>query len=296
MRHTKIGLILAVSSLLSACGDSPEPTNTAADTQAKPVETQVKKYELGERRSLISEFPLQDLADPQQYRDTMQPLVLVDLYHSLRTNEENADDIAQSLTREHLGYEGFPSDFLDLLSRYGSSTDAFDKRDAAKAVVEAIKARKIDEGDRRVRVDFTSSEINLGPYDFERKGFPVDTMMFLPEQSEVPSSWDITGQYKYIKPHARSYVAIPPVNYKLGFENAGDLALLKVEDESAARLIEGNRGNVKISIYGSVVRAFRDYDFSGEKVTPKDTRYVVMQPQRVDLVDQKGNVLFTINL
>ncbi len=296
MRLTKIGLILAVSSLLSGCGDSPEPANTSSDSQAKPVEAQVKKDELGERRSLISEFPIQDLADPQHYRDTMQPLVLVDLYHSLRTNEESADDIAQSLTRQHLGYQGFPNDFLDLLSRYVSSTDAFDKRDAAKAVVDAIKVRKIDEADRRVRVDFTSSEINLGPYDFERKGFPVDTMMFLPERSEVPSTWDITGQYKYIKPHARSYVAIPPVNYKLGFEGAGDLALLKVEDESVARLIEENRSNLKVSIYGSVVRVFRDYDFSGGKATPKDTRYVIMQPQRVDLKDPKGNSLLTIEI
>lgn len=297
MRQTKIGLILAVSSLLAACGDSDTSIGQTAAPQTSPVATiapEAKKDELGDKRALLHDFEPLPLADLSLYRDSMQPLVLVDLYHSLTPSDEEAMDVAESMGYD-INYAGFPPNIIELVSRYRNTVDAFEKRDVAKALSDALQSRKVEPSDRRVRLEVTSAEFGLGSYDFDRKGFPVGSSLLRPETGEAPSSWAPMSANPYA-PRPRTYVAIPPSAYKLGFDKAEGLGFLKVEDEAVARVIESNIRTLKMVVYGSVTRIYRDYVFGVTPPKPKEDRYVIMQPQRADLVDVDGKVVFTVNL
>lgn len=294
MRQTKIGLILAVTTLLAACGDSATP-DKAASVQGTTQPAAVAKQDvLGDKRSLIHEYEPLPMAGLQLYKDSMSPFVLVDLYHTLTPGEEGDVDVADSMGYS-LDYEGFPPDIIDLVARYKATTDAFEQRDIAKALSAAVQGRKLDPSDRRLRLDFTSQEIALGSYDFDRKGFPVGATLFRPEPSEMPSSWAPLTANPYAA-QARTYISIPPGAYRLGFDKAEGLTFLKVEDEAVARVIESNLNSLRIAVYGSVVRVFRDYEFGVTPYKPKETRYVIIQPQRVELVDAGGKVVFTFDL
>lgn len=296
MRQTKIGLILVVTSLLAACGDSAAPDKTAtAPENAQPAAAAKQQDALAEMRALIHEFQPLPLADRQLYKDSMTPFTLVDLYHALSPGEEADVDVADSMGYS-LDYQGFPPNIIELVSRYKSTIDAFKMRDVAKELSAAVQSRNIAPPDRLLRLDFTSAEFALDSYDFERKGFPAHSSLLRPEPSDVPSSWATPNLNPYAQPRPRTYVSIPPNAYNLGLDNAQGLAFLKVEDEAVARVIEANRNNLKIAVYGSVVRVYRDYQFSATPPKPQANRYVIMQAQRVDLVDADGKLVFTSEL
>lgn len=288
MRHSylKIGSLLAVAMLLGACGESPAPGASNGGKPAAAADAEADA--LGDKRALIATFTPLPLADRQQYRDAMAPLVLVDLYQGLKPAEESDVDVADSLGGS-LDYAGFPQDVIDVVARYSSTSDGFKKRDIAKEVAAVVAARKLGETDRRVLVSFAGYELGMGPYDFERKGFPFDSTLLLAQQGDVPSSWVLPGMQRSA---ARSYLSIPPNAYQLGIESEG-LGFLRVEDEATARVIEAGLDKIRVNIYGSVVRVYRDYDFKQQPAKASELRYVQIQPQRIDLVDDTGKVVFT---
>ncbi len=295
MRQTKIGLILAVTSLLAACGESSAPETPAGSAAGKtePVEA-AKKDPLGEKRALIQQLEPLPLAENSLYKDAMQPLVLVDLYHSFKPAPEADEDVSLSMGSD-INYGGFPADLIKLVAAHTRTSDAFARRDAAKALAEAIQSRKVAPDDRRLRVELTRRDFVLGSYDFDRKGFVLQSSLLRPEASEMPSSWAPFNTNPYA-PKARTYVSIPPVSYRIGFDHTEALGFLKVEDEATARVIEAERDNMTLALYGSVVRVFRDYNFNTTPPTPDNERYVIVQPQRVELVDAAGKVVFTFDL
>lgn len=172
-------------------------------------------------------------------------------------------DSGNQIMFAYLGIAGMPIDYNDVAqsysSDYRSASDEFKKNDLLKA----LKA-KIDTGvaqaaqQRYVKLEVTDS---IGKYDFEKKGFPLDS-----------SVWE-KGSYRYFGDNS---------NYKIGFNNGANFRYLNVPEEDKARTIEGLRSkyqSMRTVVYGYV----QDADIS-QKV-------VQAQILKVELIDKNGNVL-----
>ena len=165
----------------------------------------------------------------------------------------------------YLAIAGMPIDYNDVASSYSrdynGTSDEFKKNDLLKALKVKIDASVAQAAQQR----YVKLEIGdpVGKYDFEKKGFPLDS-----------SVWE-KGSYRYFGDNG---------NYKIGFSNGADFRYLNVPEEDKARTIEGLRSKyqaMRLTIYGFVQEA----DVS--------KKVVLAQILKIELADTKGNVLAT---
>lgn len=149
--------------------------------------------------------------------------------------------------------------------------------EAKKKETTAQLAAQIGEGARRIaanpllRYRVVQAEATLGPYDVFRKGFPL--------RAVGPDS-KITFMRGFD-------LARTAADYSLAFSNGADFALLRVEDEAAARRIEQLRTNTPLALTGSL----RVYVFVQDAAIGPGPGQLIAQVLRVDLVGGNKELL-----
>lgn len=174
-------------------------------------------------------------------------------------------DSGNQIMFAYLATAGMPIDYNEVAGNYSreymSTSDEFKKNDLLKALKVKIDTNVAQAAQQR----YIKLEIGnpVGKYDFEKKGFPLDS-----------SVWE-KGSYRYFNDNG---------NYKIGFNNGVNFRYLSVPEEDKARTIEGLRSKfqaMRLTIYGYV----QDADVSN--------KVVQTQILKIELADAKGNVLAT---
>lgn len=131
---------------------------------------------------------------------------------------------------------GLPPDYEQLATQYSSdyrgTQDSFRKRDLIAALTPKIDAQIADAKAHPYLV-WTDSSPNLGHYDFNRKGFPVNTPLLS------------DGGFGYLSNFGYG------ANYQLGFDNSSGYRFIPVADEAVAKDIErlvGQYGTLALKI------------------------------------------------
>lgn len=174
-------------------------------------------------------------------------------------------DSGHQIMFAYLANAGMPIDYNEVASNYSreymSASDEFKKNDLLKALKVKIDANVAQAAQQRyIKLELGDP---VGKYDFEKKGFPLDS-----------SVWE-KGSYRYFNDNS---------SYKIGFNNGANFRYLSVPEEDKARAIEGLRSKyqaMRLTIYGYV----QDADVSN--------KVVQAQILKVSLADAKGNVLAT---
>lgn len=160
---------------------------------------------------------------------------------------------------------GLPPDYETLAghvsSEYRRTSDSFRKHDLMAALKPKINAQ-IADAKAHPYVLWVEDSPGIRHYDFERKGFPVQTALFSARGSA----------YMYDNS-----------NYKFAFANGSQFEFLPVSDQAVARQIEamvGHSRRTKIKIFAFV----QSTDDSNGPV-------VKAQIVKVQLLDSKGRTL-----
>jgi len=174
-------------------------------------------------------------------------------------------DSGNQIMFAYLGVAGMPIDYNEVAGSYSRdymmASDEFKKNDLLNALKVKIDAGVAQAAQQRyVKLEVADS---VGKYDFEKKGFPLDS-----------SVWE-KGSYRYFNDNS---------SYKIGFNNGADFRYLNVPEEDKARAIESLRSKnetMRTVVYGYV----QDADIS--------KKVVQAQILKVELVSRNGDVLAT---
>ncbi|WP_225138813.1 hypothetical protein [Pseudomonas putida] len=277
---------------LSACTEGNEPeANAGANTGVKSTARQtsqgqeavneaVKNQLEEENRPLRVTFKNPGIGEPSNYLDARSPMVPFLLYSAKRVWEESADDIGDSI-QDPIKTRDENPEFYRLAHERISTQDAFKKRELTEKL-NALTQTETEAFKNKNLIQFTSDQwvsLPLGSYDFVKKGFSIDSCLvsdkleYSEEEKRNSTSLAKAGKIRcYMNPGAD--------NYYLGF-TGGSRIFFEVTDESLAKKIESLRDSIEISIYGYVKEIQR------EKLGGNlgDQRYVLIAPQRVDVID-----------
>jgi len=158
-----------------------------------------------------------------------------------------------------------PVDYDEIASRYSAdynqTSDVFKKQQ----ILDAIKPRINEEiaAAKQNRYFYIIDDANLDHYDFNLKGFPVNSPITDPDA------------YGYFYDNS---------DYHYTFTNGDKYKLLKVADTDKAKMIESivsQHGHLKLKVYAFA----QDADLNSKTVRA--------QIVKVELLDPKGNVLTT---
>ena len=163
----------------------------------------------------------------------------------------------------YLAMAAMPIDYNEIAGSYSQdyarTNDEFRKNDLLSALKPKIDAEVAKAGaGRYVRLSIDNP---IGKYDFEKKGFPLESGV-----------WE-SGAYRYFNDNNA---------YKLGFTNGDAFRYLTVTSEESARAIESARSKyqtLQLLIYGYT----QDADIANKTVKAEIVK--------IALVDGKGNVL-----
>lgn len=242
MRTISSVLISVLAFSLTACGDK---TVTNAETPSLADVTSSKTVEAVQERVTKASMPKADKRTP------------LESYTSLESGNQ--------LMFSYLALTGMPVDYADIAQQYSqdyaNASDEFRKNDLLTALKPRIDAEVQQAGGQRY---FKISIDNpIGKYDFEKKGFPLDSTI-----------WE-AGSYQYFFDNSR---------YKLGFTNGESVRYLTGLPEDTARKIEAMRSankSMKMIIYCFA----QDADTSSKTVKAEIVKVI--------LTDKKGNELAT---
>jgi hypothetical protein len=160
---------------------------------------------------------------------------------------------------------GLPPDYDKMATWYSSeyrgTNDSFRKHDLLAALQPKLETQ-IADAKQHPYVVWEDNSPNLGHYDFDRKGFPVN------------SGFLADGGYGYVNDN---------YEYKLGFSNGGAFRFLPVNDDALARRIEAMVGHYD-SLHLKIYAFAQTTDSSSNKV-------VTAVITKVQLLDGKGQVL-----
>lgn len=237
-------------------------------------------------RSVTFENP--GYGDPAGYLDAKQPMVAFTLYNAKRNWSESAEDIADSMGDPFTIRNANP-ELYRLASERQSTNDSFKKKELTTALGSLVN-RDVETAKQRSLVKLSSDDwtpILLGSYDQAAQGFRIDSCLFS-DKLEYTAEEKRNATSLAQAPKLRCYLTPGPTNYFIGFQGGSQL-LLSVTDEILARKIEASRDSLKMDIYGYVKTIERER-YAGE-FGPQ--RFVLIAPQRIDLKDASGKVLFT---
>lgn len=291
LRNLVVAMAVSLSLFaLSACSGGNEPESKAANTGKQTSQDQeaindaVTKQLEEENRPLTVTFKNPGIGEPSDYLDARNSMVPFLLYSAKRSWEESADDIADSV-QDPIKTRNDNPEFYRLAHERISTQDTFKKRELTEKF-KALTLANIDAFRNKNLVQFTSDQwvkLPLGSYDFVKKGFAIDSCLISDKlEYSDEEKRNSTSMAKAEK--IRCYLNPGAVNYYLGF-TGGSSIFFEVTDESLARNIESLRDSIEISIYGYVKEIQREKlgGHLGEQ------RYVLIAPQRVDVVDTKNH-------
>lgn len=240
----KITKTFAVASLLACLAGCSEKNASTDDTQPSLADATSP-----EAMEAIKE-DVQQAALPKADKST--PL---DRYVELTSGNQ--------IMFAYLAMAAMPIDYNEIAGSYSQdyarANDEFRKNDLLTALKPKIDAEVAKAGaGRYVRLSIDNP---IGKYDFEKKGFPLESGV-----------WE-SGSYRYFNDNS---------TYKLGFTNGDAFRYLMVSSEDAARAIESARSKyqtLQLLIYGYT----QDADIANKTVKAEIVK--------IALVDGKGNVL-----
>lgn len=284
----RILCVLAVASLaaLSGCDEAQEKVKHSESPAASvPVENQEPTFD-DLNTTLFATFPSPERIQPALALDILQPETAFGLYNSLRTWEEDGKDLA-NLLKSSLGEGGVP--VFKLGREYSNTSDEFKKHDLeVKILAETLHEAAKVEGNRLVK--FLSEpgkpvSLDVGKYNFEENTFKIDHCLFS-DKIEYSKEERRYAQNLKGSDQERCYFRTTNTELKVGF-TGGSKVIFKIEDLDLARKIEGQRKKLKVAVYG-YVESVRREKVGGNLVKE---RFVLIAPQRVELIDAHGQVL-----
>ena len=245
MRKTTLMLMTASVLALSACKQDSKNTDAGSGTD-RPAATGVlgAAADKAKAKTVAATVPQPDATKPlSSYPEVDSGMQIMFLY------------VAASR---------LPPDFTKLAETYSSeyreTNDSFRKNDLMQAIKPQLEekiavAKSMPYG----WMDIDDSD-NLGAYDFERKGFPIEEFQ--------------SGRYRYIN---------DAYQYKLTWANHGQVAFAPVPDEAVARQLEAMRTNYSDKPKLKIFFFAQSADLNEQKVNAIVTR--------VQITDKSGRVL-----
>lgn len=245
MRKTILMLMTASVLALSACKQDSKNTDAGSGTD-RPAATGVlgAAADKAKAKTVAATVPQPDATKPlSSYPEVDSGMQIMFLY------------VAASR---------LPPDFTKLAETYSSeyreTNDSFRKNDLMQAIKPQLEekiavAKSMPYG----WMDIDDSD-NLGAYDFERKGFPIEEFQ--------------SGRYRYIN---------DAYQYKLSWANHGQVAFAPVPDEAVARQLEAMRTNYSDKPKLKIFFFAQSADLNEQKVNAIVTR--------VQITDKSGRVL-----
>lgn len=238
--------------------------------------------------TLTAKFPSPGRVQDASSLDILQPETAFRLYNNLRTWQEDGQDIAK-LLETSLGEGGDGVSVFKLGREYSETTDEFKKHDLEGKILAETQqeAAKVD-GIRSV--SFLSEpgkpvSLELGKYNFDKMTFKIDSCLFS-DKLKYSKEEARNAQHMRGADQERCYFRTSNTELRVGFAG-GSKVRFKVENSDLARKIEAERSELKIAVYGYVESVQRDK--VGGNLAKE--RLILIAPQRVVLLDAKGQVL-----
>lgn len=285
--------------LLAGCGGESEPPRAEnSKVSANPAAVDAKASDQAVLQQLAQEnaprvvlFQDPGLADPNAYLDAKQPMTTFNLYNAKRDWKESPEDIAESIADAFNLRKANP-ELYRLASERLSEQDSFKKKDLTTAIG-VLVGEEAEKSKQYNLVKLSSDDwtpISLSTYDQQAKGFRIDNCLFS-DKLEYSDEEKRNSTSMARAPKLRCYINPGPTSYYLGFQGGSEL-LLDVPDEALARTLEASRESLKIDIYGYVKSVERER-FAGQ-FGPQ--RFVLIGPQRIDLKDANGKIIYSKNI
>lgn len=239
-------LLVTVSFLMGGCSKTEETVGAGKNGSKEPSLQEALSGE-GQKMATLAALPQADASVPvEKYVPLTSGNQLMFMYYGLSNMPVDYEKVASIYSRD-----------------YRATSDAFKKQDILKALTpridaEIAKAKEL----RYYQVEF---DANLGSYDFNAKGFPVDN-------SIGPDS------YGYFSDNR---------DYRYSFTNGDKYKLLKVEDEAKARQIEALVENYRRDYR----RRMRLVYYAFAQDADPGNMQINSQIVRIKLVDDRGGEL-----
>ncbi|WP_050463201.1 DUF4852 domain-containing protein [Herbaspirillum autotrophicum] len=234
-------IIVAAIVGLAGCKENAVPANTAAPTLSDA--TSAKAAESAKQAVL------------EKARDKADKSVPLESYQELNSGNQ--------LMYSYLALAGLPVDYRDIARSasvdYARSSDEFQKNDLLKALQPQIDAAIAKAGSQRYFKIVINDPVQK--YDFENKGFPVNS-----------SVWE-NNSYRYFSDNS---------SYRLSFTNGAGFHYLLNVPEEVARNIEHLRG-----VYNSMNLVI--YCFVQE--ADPASKMLKAEIVKIAVTDKKGAVL-----
>lgn len=193
---------------------------------------------------------------------------------SLPTPDRNTPDStylpinnAEQLMFLYAANSGLPADYQSMAENfsedYRNSTDTFRKRDLLAAITPKLDAKIVD-AKAHPYLLWTDSSPQLDHYDFNRKGFAVNTAL-------------LSGRgFGYIS-------SMYGRNHQIAFSNGEDFQFLPVADETTAREIESMIGKYNVHLELKI--------FAFAQSTDDNQHAVLAMITKVQLVGKNDRIL-----
>ncbi|WP_122518603.1 hypothetical protein [Pseudomonas viridiflava] len=283
-RAVNAGVLGLASLLLVACSDTDSTTKKVekrGEVQ-QPAQGDAEKEFAALNQPRSVELPALELADPSSYQEMLNPMTALRIYTAHHKWDESQEDVVDSVKDSILVRDENPT-----LYKYGveilTAQDAFRKKELSDNIFAIVKDEAEKHGGNRlVKVIIPD---HLASYDFATKGFKVSSCMFSDKLEYSDEEMRSQSSFKSASP-VRCYYSPGPKNYLIGLVG-GSKVFFDVPDENQARKIEAARATSNIVVYGYVKNIERETitDHFGPK------RYVLIAPQRVDVVDTNTNAV-----
>lgn len=214
-------LAALVAIALSGCSDKKQEATAAAEGSPNLQDALSRE---GAKKAQLAGLPKGDPNTPmEQYVNLESGKQLMFMYYALSNMPLDYDKMASSYSDD-----------------YRRTSDGFKKQDILKAIQPRLDQEIASAKANRYFRD--EQDLNIGPYDFEKKAFPLN-------------GFD-EGYYRYFYDLS---------DYKYGYTNSERLRMLTITDDAIARKIEEMRS--KYQKIRMVVYAFaQDVDLNEKKV------------------------------
>ncbi|HFQ8053317.1 TPA: hypothetical protein ACHTCR_005200 [Pseudomonas putida] len=288
VRSIALASAIASALLLVGCKDekeAPKEAKKQVETAAKVDEPTFESL----NNTLVAKFSNPGEGQPESYLDILYPATAFRLYNSYRTWDETGQDIAEFL-KTSVPSDATTAEVFQLGREYGDTTDEFKKRDLSEKISAQTKAEaeKVN-GNRLVKflsVPTNPVSLELGKYNFDEKSFKIDHCLFSDKLKYTKEEARLAQSMKGAD-QERCYFRTTNTELRVGFVGGSDVRF-KVEDSDLARKIEGERGNLKIEVFGYVDSVERER-VGGNLVKE---RTVLIAPQKLLLIDSSDKVIF----